>query len=82
MTGLPTVSATRYVAPLREGGSLPGLVEADDLGTYVCKFRGAGQGVRVLVAEVIVSGLATRLGLRTPRLVALAREGAGLGEDG
>ncbi len=62
---------TRYVTPLREGGSLPGIVEGDDLGTYVCKFRGAGQGVRVLVAEVIVSGLATRLGLRTPRLVAL-----------
>ena len=65
------VAVTRYATPLREGGSLPGLVEAEDLGTYVCKFRGAGQGVRVLVAEVIVSGLATRLGLRTPRLVAL-----------
>jgi hypothetical protein len=68
---IDTVSVTRYVTPLREGGSLPGLVEGDDLGTYVCKFRGAGQGVRVLVAEVIVSSLATRLGLRTPRLVAL-----------
>jgi hypothetical protein len=68
---IETVAVTRYVTPLREGGSLPGLVEGDDLGTYVCKFRGAGQGVRVLVAEVIVSGLATRLGLRTPRLVAL-----------
>jgi hypothetical protein len=65
------VVVTRYVTPLREGGSLPGLVEGDDLGTYVCKFRGAGQGERVLVAEVIVSGLATRLGLRTPRLVGL-----------
>ena len=65
------VAVTRYVTPLREGGSLPGLVEGSDLGTYVCKFRGAGQGVRVLVAEVIVSGLATRVGLRTPRLVAL-----------
>ena len=65
------VAVTRYVTPLREGGSLPGLVEGDDLGTYVCKFRGAGQGERVLVAEVIVSGLATRLGLRTPRLVGL-----------
>jgi hypothetical protein len=65
------VRVTRYVTPLREGGSLPGIVEGDDLGTYVCKFRGAGQGVRVLVAEVIASGLATRLGLRTPRLVAL-----------
>jgi len=69
--GLPVVTVTRYVTPLREGGSLPGLVEADDLGTYVCKFRGAGQGVRVLVAEVIVAGLAERIGLRTPRLVAL-----------
>jgi hypothetical protein len=70
-TGLPVVAVTRYVTPLREGGSLPGIVEADDLGIYVCKFRGAGQGVRVLVAEVIVAGLAERLGLRTPRLVAL-----------
>jgi hypothetical protein len=68
---LETVGVTRYVTPLREGGSLPGIVEADDLGTYVCKFRGAGQGARVLVAEVIVSGLAERLGLRTPRLVVL-----------
>nr|WP_221634706.1 HipA family kinase [Nocardioides luti] len=56
---------------MREGGSLPGIVEADDLGTYVCKFRGAGQGLRVLVAEVVVGELARRLGLRTPRLVAL-----------
>ncbi len=69
MTTLPTVTATRFVAPLREGGSLPGIVEGDDLGTYVCKFRGAGQGLGVLVAEVIVSGLAEVLGLRTPRLV-------------
>ena len=68
---LETVSVTRYVTPLREGGSLPGIVEAEDLGTYVCKFRGAGQGTRVLVAEVIVSGLAQRLGLSTPRLVVL-----------
>jgi hypothetical protein len=68
---IPTVGVTRYVTPLREGGSLPGLVEADDLGTYVCKFRGAGQGLRVLVAEVIVGELARRIGLRTPRLVAL-----------
>ena len=68
---IPTVAVTRYVTPLREGGSLPGIVEADDLGTYVCKFRGAGQGVRVLVAEVVVGELARRLGLRTPRLVAL-----------
>ena len=68
---IPTITVTRYVAPLREGGSLPGIIEADDLGTYVCKFRGAGQGLRVLVAETIVSGLATRLGLQTPRLAAL-----------
>lgn len=68
---IPSVAATRYVTPLREGGSLPGIVEADDLGTYVCKFRGAGQGLRVLVAEVIVSELARRMGLDTPRLVAL-----------
>jgi len=68
---IPTVNVTRYVTPLREGGSLPGIVEADDLGTYVCKFRGAGQGLRVLVAEVIVGALAERIGLRTPRQVAL-----------
>jgi hypothetical protein len=68
---IPTVGVTRYVTPLREGGSLPGIVEADDLGTYVCKFRGAGQGVRVLVAEVVVGELARRLGLRTPRTVVL-----------
>ncbi len=69
MTGLTRVTATRFVAPLREGGSLPGIVEADDLGTYVCKFRGAGQGPGVLVAEVIVGGIAEVIGLRTPRLV-------------
>ena len=66
---LRTVTATRFVAPLREGGSLPGLLEADDLGTYVCKFRGAGQGLRVLVAEVVVGELARRLGIRVPDLV-------------
>jgi len=70
------VRATRYVAPLREGGSLPGLVEADDLGTYVCKFFGAGQGPRVLVAEVIVGELARRLGIRTPDLVAVHLDAA------
>ena len=48
---LPAVTATRYVTPLREGGSLPGLMEADDLGTYVVKWRAAGQGVKVLVAR-------------------------------
>jgi len=65
---LPTVTATRYVTPLKEGGSLPGLVEADDLGTYVVKWRGAGQGPKALVAEVIVGELARRLGLPVPDL--------------
>ncbi len=65
---LPLVNAIRYVTPLREGGSLPGIVEADDLGTYVVKFRGAGQGPTVLVAEVVVGELARRLGLRVPDL--------------
>lgn len=73
---LDRVRVTRYVTPLREGGSLPGLVEGDDLGTYVCKFRGAGQGLRVLVAEVIVGELARRLGIRTPRLVTLGLDPA------
>ncbi len=70
-TALPVAAVTRYVTPLREGGSLPGIVEADDLGTYVCKFRAAGQGIRVLAAEVLASGLVSALGLRTPRLVVL-----------
>ena len=65
------VEAVRYVTPLREGGSLPGIVEADDLGTYVVKFRGAGQGLKALVAEVIVGELARRIGLRVPQLVAV-----------
>jgi hypothetical protein len=64
-----TVRATRYVAPFREGGSLPGLVEADDDGLYVVKFRGAGQGPKALVAEVVVAGLAGHLGLPVPELV-------------
>lgn len=65
------VAATRYVTPLREGGSLPGIVEADDLGTYVMKFTGAGQGRKTLVAEVVCGELARRLGLRVPELVAI-----------
>ncbi len=69
MTGLRHVTATRYVAPLREGGSLPGLVEADDDGLYVMKFRGAGQGPAALVAEVAAGELARRLGLLVPDLV-------------
>lgn len=68
---LSHVTATRYITPLREGGSLPGLVEADDLGTYVVKFHGAGQGRRTLVAEVITGELARELGLAVPRLVTI-----------
>ncbi len=73
---LSHVGATRYVAPLLEGGSLPGIVEADDLGTYVCKFRGAGQGAKVLVAEVLVGELARRLGIATPDLVVVELDAA------
>lgn len=65
---LPELTATRYVTPLKEGGSLPGIVEADDDGTYVLKFRGAGQGLKVLVAEVIVAGLARLLEVPVPDL--------------
>ncbi|MGP0035172.1 MAG: HipA family kinase [Solirubrobacteraceae bacterium] len=70
-TTLRPVAPIRYVMPLREGGSLPGLVEADDDGLYVIKFRGAGQGLPALVAEVIVGELARRLGLLVPELVEL-----------
>jgi hypothetical protein len=66
---LRPVVATRYVTPLREGGSLPGLMEADDLGTYVVKFTGAGQGAKALVAEVICTSLARTLGLPVAELV-------------
>jgi hypothetical protein len=66
---LREVTATRYVAPLRSGGSVPGVVEADDLGTYVVKFTGSAQGHKALVAEVIVGELARALGLRFPELV-------------
>jgi hypothetical protein len=66
---LRTVTATRYVTPLREGGSLPALVEADDEGLYVLKFRGAGQGPKALVAEAIAVGLARPLGLPVPDAV-------------
>jgi hypothetical protein len=66
---LRTVAATRYVTPLREGGSLPGLVEADDDGLYVLKFRGAGQGPKALVAELLVGELARAVGLTVPEIV-------------
>ena len=67
--GLRTVRATRYVTPFREGGSLPGLVEADDDGLYVVKFRGAAQGPRALVAELLAGELGRAIGLPVPELV-------------
>jgi hypothetical protein len=70
------VVTTRYVTPLREGGSLPGLVEAADDGLYVAKFRGAGQGALALVAEVVVGELARRLGFTVPDLVVLELDAA------
>lgn len=66
---LRTVTATRYVTPLREGGSLPAIVEADDDGLYVLKFRGAGQGPKALIAELVAGELARALGLRVPEIV-------------
>jgi hypothetical protein len=73
---LPHVTATRYVTPLREGGSLPGLFEASDLGTYVVKFRAAGQGRKALVAEVVAGELARALGLPMPELALVALDPA------
>jgi hypothetical protein len=63
------VRVTRYVTPLREGGSLPAIVEADDDGMYVLKFRGAGQGSRALIAELVSGEIARALGLPVPELV-------------
>lgn len=68
-SGLRTVSVTRYVTPLREGGSLPAIAEADDGFLYVLKFRGAGQGRKALIAELIGGELARAAGLRMPELV-------------
>lgn len=64
-----TVSATRYVTPLREGGSLPAIVEADDDGTYVLKFHGAGQGPKALIAELVAGEIGRVLGLPVPEIV-------------
>ena len=66
---LRTARATRYVLPLREGGSLPAIVEADDLGLYVVKFRGAGQGILALIAELLAGEIGRALGLRVPEIV-------------
>ena len=78
---LRTVRATRYVTPVREGGSLPGLVEADDDGLYVVKFRGAAQGPRALVAEVIAGELGREIGLPVPELVLVEIEPELTAED-
>jgi hypothetical protein len=66
---LRTILATEYVTPLREGGSLPAIVAADDDGTYVVKFRGAGQGVRALIAELVSGEIARALALPVPEIV-------------
>src|SRR6476660_9598723 len=66
---LRTVYATRYVTPLREGGSLPAIIEANDCGLYVLKFRGAGQGPLALVAELVAGEIGRALGLKVPELV-------------
>ena len=66
---LRTVKAVRYVTPLREGGSLPAIIEADDDGLYVLKFRGAGQGVKALIAELVAGEIGRVLGLRVPEIV-------------
>ncbi len=73
---LRTVRVTRYVTPLREGGSLPAIVEGDDEGLYVLKFRGAGQGPLALLAEVISGEIGRTLGLRVPELVFMHLEEA------
>src|SRR5262245_40697492 len=67
--GLRTVIATRYVTPLREGGSLPAIIEADDDGMYVLKFRGAGQGPKARIAEVVAVEVARAAGLPAPEIV-------------
>jgi hypothetical protein len=64
-----TITATQYVTPLREGGSLPAIVEGDDDGTYVLKFRGAGQGPKALIAELVSGEIARVLGLPVPEIV-------------
>lgn len=69
MLSLRTIAATRYVTPLREGGSLPALVEGEDDGLYVLKFRGAGQGPKALVAELVAGELARACGLNVPEIV-------------
>src|SRR6202041_1553316 len=69
LSAVRTVTASRYVTPLREGGSLPAIVEADDEGLYVLKFRGAGQGARALIAELLAGEIARLLELPIPEIV-------------
>jgi hypothetical protein len=73
---LRTIKATRYALALREGGSMPAIVEADDLGLYVVKFRGAGQGGLALVAELVAGEIGRALGLQVPELVFAEVDGA------
>ena len=73
---LRTVNATRYVTPLREGGSLPAIVEADDCGLYVLKFRGAGQGPLALLAELVSGEIGRALGLDVPEIVLMEVDAA------
>ena len=80
MLTLATLTATRYVAPLREGGSLPGIVEADDDGLYVLKFKGAGQGPKALIAELLGGQIGRLLGLPIPE-IALMRLDPALGRS-
>ena len=70
-----TVTATRYVTPLREGGSLPAIIEADDDGMYVLKFRGAGQGPKALIAELVAGEIGRTLGLCVPEIVLVELDG-------
>jgi HipA-like protein len=76
MSEIRTVYATRYVTPLREGGSLPAIVEASDLGFYVLKFRGAGQGPLALVAELVAGEIGRALGLKVPEMVKMEVDAA------
>ena len=72
---LRTIAATQYVTPLREGGSLPAIVEGDDDGTYVLKFRGAGQGPKALIAELVAGEIARACGLNVPEIVFVDLDG-------
>jgi hypothetical protein len=73
---LRSATATRYVLPLREGGSLPAIVEADDCGLYVVKFRGAGQGPTALVAELVAGEIGRALGLSVPEIIFIELDAA------